>query len=172
MIVADEATQIEKIMRLKLKYLSPNELRVDPKNKELFEPLDPKELDYLARSIQEHGLINPITITEDNLIIAGEQRYWAAVQVGFDKLPVIVRKPKDELELEEIRIDENLMRRSLAGYVTFRAIQRKTEIKLERRASDGVRPTQTLDEVGDKINQEIAEETGYSVSRIKEIRST
>ena len=158
-------------MRLKLKYLPPKELRVDPKNKELFDALNPQELEFLARSIQEHGLINPITITEDHLIIAGEQRYRAAVQLGLEQVPVIIRKPKDDLELEEIRIDENLLRRSLPTWTIKQCFDRKVEIKLTRRSASSVEQTMTPNQLMGEVNREIAAETGYSIQQIKNIRS-
>jgi ParB family chromosome partitioning protein len=122
--------------KLKLKYVDVKELRVDPRNRELFDLMDQHEIDLLAQSIKDHGLINPITITADNLIIAGEQRYRAARQVGFEQVPVIVRKPKDDLELEELRIDENLLRRNLPQYVYGKAFRRKVEIELVRQAQE------------------------------------
>jgi len=153
-------------MRLKLKYLAPSELRVDPKNKELFDALNPQELDFLARSIEEHGLINPITITEDYLIIAGEQRYRAAMQIGLEQIPVIVRKPKDELELEEIRLDENLARRSIPTYTLAKCLQRKTEIKLKRNSF-----CNDYKKSKGEIDIEIASETGYTTTSIQHTRA-
>ena len=154
--------------RLRLTYLNIAELRVDPKNRELFDALDPHEIDFLAESIKQHGLINPITITEEYLIIAGEQRYRAAKQLGLEQVPVIIRKPKDSLELEEIRIDENLLRRTLPTYTLAKALKRKTEIKLERLSIEDS-PLST--QLQGKLDSELVVETGYSRKHIQETRN-
>ncbi len=62
------------------------------------------------------GIINPITVTPEYLIIAGHQRYRAAVKIGLKQVPVIVRAVEGPEELEAVRINENIFRRG--GKVT------------------------------------------------------
>jgi ParB family chromosome partitioning protein len=40
----------------------------------------------LAHSIQEHGVLEPITITRDRYIVSGHRRYAATRLAGFDKI--------------------------------------------------------------------------------------
>ena len=63
---------------------------------------DPSELDDLAASIQEHGVLQPIKVTchDDDggisyQLIFGERRWRAAVQAGLDFIPAIVVSPDD-----------------------------------------------------------------------------
>lgn len=52
---------------------------------------DPGDLTELAGSIRDVGLISPITITAENLLIAGERRLLACRDVlGWDRIPVYV----------------------------------------------------------------------------------
>jgi ParB-like nuclease domain len=44
------------------------------------------DIEALAASIAEHGLLNPITVKPDGMLIAGERRL-AAVQLGQDDGP-------------------------------------------------------------------------------------
>ena len=149
-----------------MKFLPVSEIRPDPRNREVFAPLTQEELDYLAASIRDHGLINPITVTPDFMIIAGEQRYRAACQLGLEQIPAIVRQPKDDLEIEELRLAENLARRNLPPYAMARAVERAAQIKIERIAEVHEKPASQR-----QINQQLAAELKRPVSTIEDARS-
>ena len=67
-----------------------------------------EEIEELATSIREYGLINPITVDENYRIIAGERRWLACKLVELDEVPVIVRERSYEVSLVE-----NLQRQDL-----------------------------------------------------------
>lgn len=67
-----------------------------------------EDIEDLAASIREHGLINPITVDEKFQIIAGERRWQACRLAGLEEIPVIVRQRSYEISLVE-----NLQRRDL-----------------------------------------------------------
>ena len=77
-----------------------------------------KELDELADSIKQNGILQPIIIEpiegKDNAfyIIAGERRSRAAKMAGLDKVPVQIRKFDDQQKLEYALI-ENIQRADL-----------------------------------------------------------
>ena len=77
-----------------------------------------KELDELADSIKQNGIIQPIIIEpiegKDNAfyIIAGERRTRAAKMAGLDKVPVQIRKFDEQQKLEYALI-ENIQRADL-----------------------------------------------------------
>lgn len=58
-----------------------------------------EDIEVLANSIREHGLINPITVDEHYQIIAGERRWTACTLIGLADIPVIVRERNYELSL-------------------------------------------------------------------------
>lgn len=77
---------------------------------------DESELQDLAASIRQHGIVQPVvvrTIAQDRYeIIAGERRWRAAQLAGFTDIPVIVRDVDDRTALE-IAIVENVQRSDL-----------------------------------------------------------
>ena len=77
---------------------------------------DESELQDLAASIRQHGIVQPVvvrTIAQDRYeIIAGERRWRAAQIAGFTDIPVIVRDVDDRTALE-IAIVENVQRSDL-----------------------------------------------------------
>ncbi|MEK6882139.1 MAG: ParB/RepB/Spo0J family partition protein [Nanoarchaeota archaeon] len=46
----------------------------------------------MAESIKVEGVINPVEIDPQNIIITGEQRWRAAILAGYSKVPVIINK--------------------------------------------------------------------------------
>lgn len=66
----------------------------------------------LEKSISTVGLIAPLVISTDNVILAGARRYQALLNLGYTEAPVVVID-KGELEKELISIDENLVRKDL-----------------------------------------------------------
>jgi ParB family transcriptional regulator, chromosome partitioning protein len=78
---------------------------------------DTEELADLARSIAEHGLVQPILVRPEQTgpgfeIIAGERRWRAAQQARLHEVPVIVRDASDR-EALELAIIENIQRADL-----------------------------------------------------------
>ena len=77
---------------------------------------DPEELQNLADSIAEHGLIQPLTVREMDggyyQIIAGERRWRAARMAGLQEIPVLIVEADDE-KAAKLALIENLQRQDL-----------------------------------------------------------
>ena len=77
---------------------------------------DESELQDLASSIRQHGIVQPVVVRTigDNRfeIIAGERRWRAAQLAGLTDIPVIIRDVDDRTALE-IAIVENVQRSDL-----------------------------------------------------------
>ena len=76
---------------------------------------DEAELQDLASSISQHGIVQPVVVRpvgDRYEIIAGERRWRAAQLAGLNEIPVIVRDVDDRTALE-IAIVENVQRADL-----------------------------------------------------------
>lgn len=77
---------------------------------------DPDALQELADSIQEIGIIQPITLREtgedEYQIIAGERRYRASILAGLTTIPAYIRTANDE-NVMEMALIENIQREDL-----------------------------------------------------------
>jgi ParB family chromosome partitioning protein len=77
------------------------------------------ELDALAQSIREKGVLQPLLVRPltgqeaDFELVAGERRWRAAQRVGLHEVPVIIR-PMADAEALEIALVENLQREDLS----------------------------------------------------------
>jgi ParB family chromosome partitioning protein len=78
--------------------------------------LDPEALEELAVSIREHGLIQPLIVTQQGperyQLIAGERRWQAARLAGLVTLPAIVKEATPQQVLE-LALVENIQRADL-----------------------------------------------------------
>jgi len=91
---------------------------------------DKKDLEELADSIREHGIIQPLIVSrgedERYVLIAGERRLLAARQVGLRTVPAIVRQANDR-ELLELALIENIQRADLNPLEEADAYRQLTE---------------------------------------------
>ncbi|MGI9139261.1 MAG: ParB/RepB/Spo0J family partition protein [Sediminibacterium sp.] len=87
------------------------DIQVNPKNPR--KDFDVTALQELAKSIQLHDLIQPITVAQlangKYQLIAGERRFRAAKLAGVTDLPAYIRHGNDK-ELLELALLENLQR--------------------------------------------------------------
>ena len=84
----------------------------------------------LEKSIGTLGLIAPLVISPDNVILAGARRYQALLNLGFSEAPVMI-VDKNALERELVSIDENLVRKDLSKIEIESHLRRAKEIYQE-----------------------------------------
>jgi ParB family transcriptional regulator, chromosome partitioning protein len=83
------------------------------------------DLSELMASIAEKGIIEPLVLRQRGerfQIIAGERRYQAAIQVGLQELPGVIRVGDDN-EVLEVALVENLQRKDLTPFEEAEAMQ-------------------------------------------------
>lgn len=68
-------------------------------------------LDDLVESIKEKGIIQPVTITPEFELQAGERRVTAARLAGLTIIPALIRPKQDDIDSREIELIENLVRK-------------------------------------------------------------
>lgn len=77
------------------------------------------DLDSLATSLQEFGLLQPIVVNENNgryNIIVGQRRYLAARQLGWETIPAFVlNRPFNQEQSTILSLTENIQRRDLSA---------------------------------------------------------
>jgi ParB family chromosome partitioning protein len=93
--------------------------------------MDAQELEELAASIREHGVIQPLIVTrgekpDEYVLIAGERRWLAARQAGLRQVPAIVREASDQQRLE-LALIENVQRADLGPLETADAYRQLSE---------------------------------------------
>jgi ParB family transcriptional regulator, chromosome partitioning protein len=88
---------------------------LDPSSDQARTYFDPIELEELAQSIREKGVLQPLLVRPRDgrfQILAGERRWRAAKLAGLERVPVYIRE-MDDAASEEISLIENLHRADL-----------------------------------------------------------
>jgi N6-adenosine-specific RNA methylase IME4 len=112
------------------------------------------DIDRLAKSIEEIGLLHPVVITPGNELITGERRLNACKKLGWEKVPVTI------IDLEQIirgEACENFIRKDFLPTeinAITEALRAKEEAAAKERMSDGGKgwkvstPSKTRDKLG------------------------
>ena len=77
---------------------------------------EPEQLEELVDSIREHGVIQPLIVREVRgklELIAGERRWRAAKELGLEEVPVRIVDVRDDQQVLEMALIENLQREDL-----------------------------------------------------------
>lgn len=127
-----------------------------------------KDIDDLLASIQEHGIVNPITVLDEGnsnfKVIAGFRRFAAAVQLGLKKIPCHVML-KDREGVDEISLTENITRMDMTPYEECMAVKalsgkKKTPSAIAKhfgRTLRWVLVRKKLADAGDKVLKKVKE---------------
>lgn len=94
---------------------------------------DEEKIEELARTIEIHGVIQPIVVRASDQegeyeIIAGERRFRAMSSLGWEEVPAIIRQLSDK-ETASIALIENLQREELTSIEEANAYQNLLEIQ-------------------------------------------
>lgn len=90
-----------------------------------------RNIDELAESIFRIGLIHPLTVTREGLLVAGERRLTACRQLGWTDVPVQFAEDLSDYELQSIELEENVKRLNLTWQEEVDAVARFHELKAE-----------------------------------------
>ncbi|AEJ43693.1 ParB domain protein nuclease [Alicyclobacillus acidocaldarius subsp. acidocaldarius Tc-4-1] len=85
-------------------------LKPHPKNADYYADLTGEKYEELKRSIEVHGIRDPLKILPDGTILAGHQRYRIARELGIEQVPVAIYDVSPE-EAEYLLIADNEERR-------------------------------------------------------------
>jgi ParB-like chromosome segregation protein Spo0J len=85
----------------------------------------------LAESIQEHGLLHPLIVAEDNTLIAGERRLRAMRQLGYEEVPVRFWQSLGANDRRVIELEENVRRKDLTELERSRKIVKLADVAQE-----------------------------------------
>lgn len=90
--------------------------KIEPNPEQPRQDFDEEELQALADSISTHGILQPLTVREQNSgyyqIIAGERRWRAARLAGLTEIPAVIIEADDKKAME-LALIENLQRQDL-----------------------------------------------------------
>lgn len=96
------------------------------------------DINALAASIAEHGLLHPIVVDADDNLVAGGRRLRAVEQLGWFSIPVTRLGDLTETQLREVELEENLRRKDLTQEERDRNLVALIETVKETLPSGGI----------------------------------
>lgn len=103
--------------------------RADRQRREL------RGIDELAESIHRLGLIHPIVIDTDGVLVAGERRLTAVKSLGWTHIPTQLSTDLDPRTHHAIELEENVKRQDITWQERALAMDKYLEIRREQEGS-------------------------------------
>lgn len=116
----------------------------------------------LMEDIQKNGLINPITINADKVLLAGFRRYTACKALNWTDIPVHMVNTRDEEQDLQVEISENELREDFTMTERLdyaRRLQRIESEKAEKRMKAG-KANPVPNSAQGKTRDKVAEKVG------------
>ncbi len=148
----------------RVSYISPDELKPNPLNSEIYEKHDDSELET---SILKRGIKQPLVVTPGNIIRSGHRRWRIAKKHGL-KCPVLVVKSDDEkLDI----LDYNLYRVKTARELYNESIIRKDLLEQDAklRMLSGKKADPVPDLTQGRVRSQVARDIGVSSGQLHKI---
>ena len=157
-------------MRIKI-----SEIKVNPGRRDTLQ----RNVEELARSIAAVGLMNPITVTQDNTLIAGLHRLEAVKLLGWTEIKCVVSEA-DGLQAELAEIDENFVRAGLSHRELGDLLLRRKELyeAIHPETRQGQRNGQTAKNANSSLleaksfSQDTADKLGVSKRTVEQLVQT
>lgn len=106
-------------------------IRPSPVNDSVYRPpsADDPDIQEMARSMREHGVLQALTVTRDGFILSGHRRYCAAAAAGLRTVPVIVEQiTRDDPAFPKLLVMHNQQRqKTIAELLAEQVVQRSGE---------------------------------------------
>jgi hypothetical protein len=115
-------TGLVKIQHVPLASITPSDI-----NDDVYRPpsMDDPDIQAMAQSMRERGVLQPLTITTDGFILSGHRRYCAAAVAGLEHVPVVVENiTRDDPAFPRLLVMHNQQRqKSIAEMLAEQVVQ-------------------------------------------------
>lgn len=98
-----------------IKNMAVDDIRTNPQNTVFFVRESPEYFQRLREDIEKRGVVVPLLIKQDGMLLAGHNRLQIAREIGLRFVPVqTVQEELSERQEQEFIINDNLLRRHLS----------------------------------------------------------
>ena len=145
-----------------------NKLVQHPKNNYYFDDMEGSKWDEFKESIRTSGIIDPIVITSDNVIVSGHQRVLACKELGITSIPSVVKEYDDEDAILKDLIEANIRQRGNIDSSTLKLGRIIVELKRIYGVKKGPNCNQVSSlDITDMIG--ISKDAGYRAQKLVEL---
>lgn len=98
-----------------MQQINVKELKSHPRNNEFFDDITGDSWNAFLESIMSSGIIEPIVVTQNMVIVSGHQRSRAAKELKIETVMVDIRKYDDEDKILKDLIETNIRQRGIGN---------------------------------------------------------
>ena len=149
-----------------MELMNPYDLKPHPRNSEFFDDMDGQKWKDFLQSVKTSGVIEPIIVTQDLVIVSGHQRVRAAKAIGLMKIAVEVRHYADDDKVLKDLIETNIMQRGLGNTNPIKLARCIVELERIEGIRQGSAGSSHSNNFNGKTQGELAKEIGISQQQI------
>lgn len=105
------------------------DLTPHPQNDYFFDDMEGEKWKEFLESVKTSGIIEPIVITQDRVIVSGHQRIRACKELGIEKVMTNMKYYKDEDSIIKDLLETNIRQRGNVGGSTVKLGRRIKELE-------------------------------------------
>ena len=149
-----------------MQQINVNELKSHPRNNEFFDDMPGEKWQEFLDSIKARGVIEPIVITPDKVIVSGHQRVRACKDLGIRTVMCDVHTYDNEDQILQDLIETNIRQRGDVGGSAKKVGKRIKELERIYGVREG-RPEKLPNYSVVKSQEDIAAQMGISVDTLQ-----
>ena len=170
-----------------MQMLEIKDLKPHPKNEELFDDIEGQRWSEFKESILRRGVVEPIVVTQDLVIVSGHQRVKACKELEIKTIPCRITHypefdektdtPKEDMILEDL-ISTNIMQRGVGNINPLKMAKCIKELERIKGIRNGSANEKGNNRIGDGQNvphqtnqSDLAEELNISPKHLRRFKS-
>lgn len=142
-----------------------DELKPHPRNNEFFDDMTGEKWNEFLESIRTSGVIEPIVVTTDMVIVSGHQRVRACKELGIPNIMCEIKTYKDEDSIIKDLLETNIRQRGDIGGSAKKVGRRIKELERLYGVREG-RP-EKLPNISAVTQSDLATQLGMSVDTLQ-----
>jgi len=154
-----------------MELMDPNKLKPHPRNVEFFDDMEGQKWKDFLKSVETSGVIEPVIVTQDLVIVSGHQRVRACKALGIEKVLVDIRKYESEDRVLKDLIETNIMQRGLGNTNPMKLARCIAELERIEGIEHGGDRKSKGSNFPLKTQSDLADELGMSVKQLRSYKS-
>ncbi len=149
-------------------FIKVSELKPHPRNEEFFDSISGIKWEEFLKSVKERGVIEPVVITPDKVIVSGHHRVRACKELGIGEIKCEVRIYDNEDNIIRDLIETNIRQRGDVGGSEMKMAARIKELeRIYGIQHGGDRKSKGQNDLLIKTQADLANEMGLDISAYK-----
>ena len=146
------------------------DLKPHKRNSEFFDDMTGEKWQEFLDSIKTSGVIEPIVVTQDKVIVSGHQRVRACKELGIKEILAEVRVYEDEDKIIKDLLETNIRQRGDIGGSSIKLGRRIKELERIYGIREG-RPEKNTNNVQSFTQEDLAKQLGISVRTLQNAKT-